>query len=185
MKRGPVHTSLNRLAERLESEGIPYAIVGGMALYVHELERTTRDVDVLLTADGLKQFLERCVGQGYVPAFVGATRSFRDTATRVPIEVLLTGDYPGDGLPKPVSFPDPAEASVEKAGVHVIRLAKLVELKLASGLSAPHRLRDLADVQDLIRVLELPRSLQDDLDVSVRPEYVRLWDAAQGDRGSS
>jgi hypothetical protein len=52
-------------------------------------------------------------------------------------------------------------------------------LKLASGLSAAHRLRDLADVQDLIVALSLPLELADQLDASVRAEYRRLWTAAQ------
>jgi len=43
-------------------------------------------------------------------------------------------------------------------------LKKLIELKLASGLSATHRMRDLADVQDLIVALNLPLKLMDKLD---------------------
>jgi hypothetical protein len=62
----------------------------------------------------------------------------------------------------------------------VIALQNLIELKLASGLSAAHRLRDLADVQDLIVVLKLGRELSETLDPSVRHEYQRLWDSAQG-----
>ena len=52
-------------------------------------------------------------------------------------------------------------------------------MKLASGTSAPHRLKDLADVIELVRVLSLPRSLGDSLDSSVRAKYDELWDAAQ------
>jgi hypothetical protein len=55
----------------------------------------------------------------------------------------------------------------------------LIELKLASGLSAPHRIRDIADVQDLIIALVLPLELEEKLDESVRSEYRRLWEAAQ------
>lgn len=59
-----------------------------------------------------------------------------------------------------------------------VNLEKLIELKLASGLSATHRMRDLADVQDLIIALNLPLELKDELDKSVRPEYQRIWEAA-------
>jgi hypothetical protein len=55
----------------------------------------------------------------------------------------------------------------------------LIELKLASGLSAPHRIRDIADVKDLIIALALPLELEESLDASVRAEYRRLWEAAQ------
>lgn len=184
MKQDPVHTTLERLAKRLREEGIPYATIGGMALNLHGFERMTRDVDILMTVQAVDQFVERCVGRGYLPKFTGARKSFRDTASQVAVEVLFTGEYPGDGKPKPVMFPDPETEYVEIDGIRVISLEKLIELKLASGLSAAHRLRDLADVQDLIMALTLPLELREQLDESVRAEYVRLWEAAQGAKES-
>lgn len=107
----------------------------------------------------------------------------RDTETGVRIEIVTTGEYPGDGLPKPIAFPDPAipEATVEIEGIRVVTLETLIELKLASGTSASHRLRDLADVQDLIVRLELPLSWADRLDPSVQAAYRDLWEKAQRD----
>jgi hypothetical protein len=138
------------------------------------------DVDILLTPQGLERFRERLVGKGYIPAFSGARKSFLDSQTRVKVEeTLITGEYPGDGKPKPVAFPDPAAVSVERDGYHVITLEKLIELKLASGMTAPHRLRDLADVQDLIALLDLPLELGEQLDDSVKKEYERLWKTVQ------
>ena len=43
-------------------------------------------------------------------------------------------------------------------GIKYLSLEKLMELKLASGLTNPNRLKDLADVQELIRVLRLDRA---------------------------
>lgn len=179
LKEGKVHHTLKRLARMLEAESIPYAIVGGMALNLLGYTRETVDVAILLTTQGLERFQERLVGKGYVPAFSGARRSFLDAQTRVKVEVLVTGEYPGDGKPKPVVFPEPETVSVERDGYRVITLEKLIELKLASGMTAPHRLRDLADVQDLISLLELPLELADELDESVRTEYRRLWETVQ------
>lgn len=182
IKEGKVHLTLKRLAKALSEESIPYAIIGGMALNLLGYTRETTVVDILLTPEGLKRFQERLVGKGYVPAFVGALKSFRDAQTQVKIEALTTGEYPGDGKPKRVVFPDPAAASTERDGYRVIALEKLIELKLASGMTAPHRLRDLADVQDLISVLNLPMVLGEQLDESVRGEYQRLWEAVQQGR---
>jgi len=61
----------------------------------------------------------------------------------------------------------------------LLPLDKLIELKLASAISAPHRLKDLADVLELIRVLSLPREKGLSLDASVRAKYEELWQAAQ------
>lgn len=178
MGKGDVHDTLQRLTERLDREGIDYALIGGMALMSHGYRRFTEDVDILMTRDGLEAFKEHFLGRGYVLAFSGAAKSFKDSETSVRIEVITSGDYPGDGKPKPVVFPIPCQSSVEMGGIHVVTLEKLIELKLASGLSAPHRLRDIADVQDLIIRLGLPLELGQKLDASVRDEYERLWHAA-------
>jgi hypothetical protein len=177
MKTGPVHETLRALASRLPRENIAYAVIGGMAVALHGLVRPTQDVDLLLTREGLERFHEQLAGRGYVPLFPGARKHFRDAATGVKVEMVTAGEYPGDGRPKPVAFPDPQEASVEVDGINVLVLPKLIELKLASGLSAEHRtLRDLADVQLLIETLRLPLGLGEQLDPSVRGEYARLWD---------
>ena len=107
-------------------------------------------------------------------------KTFRDTETGVKVEFLTSGEFPGDGKSKPVSFPDPARVAIDRGGYKVVALERLIELKLASGLSAPHRMHiDLADVQRLIEELHLPLDLADQLDSSVRTEYRRLWELAQ------
>jgi hypothetical protein len=178
---GRLHSALRRLTQRLDAEGIPYALLGGLALAEHGYPRLTEDIDLLLTPSGLERFRQRLVGRGYRPAFNGARKSFRDTETGVRIEIVTAGEYPGDGLPKPVAFPDPTTPGVteDKEGIRVIALEKLIELKLASGMSAPHRLRDLADVQDLITRLKLPLALADRLDPWVRATYQELWEKSQ------
>src|SRR5712691_4684 len=107
MGEGPVQNTLRSLTRRLSEEQIDYAIIDGMALVLQGYERLTVDVDVLLTPSGLEQFHERMVGRGYVPIFDGARKHFRDTDTGVNVEIITTGEFPGDGKPKEVSFPDP------------------------------------------------------------------------------
>jgi len=63
--------------------------------------------------------------------------------------------------------------------VRLLPLERLVELKLASGMSAPHRLRDLADALAMIRICDLPAELASSLDESVREKYRELWAAAR------
>ncbi len=177
---GRLHSSLQSLVHRLEAEGIPYALLDGLALAERGYARLTEDIDLLLTPAGLESFQQRLVGRGYRPAFPRAEKSFRDVESEVRIEIVTTGEYPGDGLPKPVSFPDPADPGVasEVDGIRVITLDRLIELKLASGMTAPHRLRDLADVQDLIARLDLPESLAGRLDPFVQAAYEDLWKKA-------
>jgi hypothetical protein len=69
---------------------------------------------------------------------------------------------------------------VRGAKLALLPLPGLVELELASGMTAPHRLRDLADVIELIRVAQLPAELEHQLNPFVRAKYAELWLAAQG-----
>lgn len=176
MGPGDVHRTVRELARDLAEAGIDYAIVGGMALNAHGFTRETVAVDVLVRPDGLARFQERLVGRGYVPAFSGARKIFRNTATGTQVEFLTTGDYPGDGRPKPVAFPDPAEVVVRIDDVCFVNLLNLITLKLASGMTQPARRRDLADVQDLIRALGLPRELGEQLPPFVSDTFRLLWD---------
>ncbi len=110
----------------------------------------------------------------------GIEKAERFFTGEVPIDVVLSGEYPGDGLPKPVAFPDPADpadAAVRGERVALLPLPRLIELKLASGMTAPHRLKDLADVIEVIRILKLPAEMVEELDV--REKYRELWQAAQ------
>lgn len=179
MREGDVYDTLRRLAKRLKDEGLEYAVIGGMALVEHGYRRATEDIDLLMRREGLEAFRDRLVGRGYLPRFPGATKTFRDAETGVRIDVVMTGEYPGDGKPKPVSFPDPSQVSVEGEEFRFVDLETLINLKLASGLSAPHRARDIVDVQDLILRAKLPLELADRLDPSVGAEYRRLWEIAQ------
>jgi hypothetical protein len=46
-------------------------------------------------------------------------------------------------------------------------------------MTAPHRLRDLADVLELVRMLRLPAALAGKLASFVRDKYLEIWQAAQ------
>jgi hypothetical protein len=179
MRSGPVYQALEDLTHKLEDAGIPYALVGALALGEHGLDRPTADVDILITKQGLAAFRERYEGLGYVPAFPGASKRFRSTETNVSVDFITAGEYPGDGKPKSIVFPDPALASVQMNGIRVIQLEKFIELKLASGMTGQGRRRDLADVQDLIRRVKLPSTLSENLNESVREEYLTLWSEVQ------
>ena len=178
MGESDVQHALERLTGLLEADGIPYAILGGMALNAYGYRRVTVDVHVLLNREGLEAFTSKHLGLGYVQRSPGG-KSLRDTENGVRIDVLLAGEFPGDGRPKPVAFPDPAIAAVRGERIALLPLPALVELKLASGMTAPHRLRDLADVLELVRILRLPADFGDGLAPFVRAKYQEIWQAAQ------
>ena len=172
-----VHKTLRRIADRLEELGVDYAIAGGMALFFHGYRRFTEDVDVLVTPAGLEIIHVNLEGLGYVKPFE-KSKNLRDAETGVKIDFLISGQFPGDGRPGPVAFPEPEDAAIEIEGVQVLGVESIVQLKLASGKES-HRTGDLNDVQKLIQVLKLPREFADRLDPSLRDAFLAKWNDAQ------
>jgi hypothetical protein len=183
MGEGNLNRALAHVAADLRERQIDYVVVGALALLAHGYPRLTEDIDLVLTAEGLDRFHKELIGLGYRPAFPGARKRLRSTKDDVGIDVIAAGEYPGDGQPKPVSFPNPPEASLEIDGIRFVTLEKLIELKLASGMTAPDRLKDLADVQELIKVKHLAQDFAGKLNPYVREKYLELWNAVQS--GSS
>ena len=173
-EKSSVFAALHKIAKRLSELNISYAVGGGIALFRHGLRRFTEDVDVLVTSSDLKRIHDELEGLGYLPPHKHS-KHLRDTELGVRIEFLTTGGYPGDGKPKPVAFPDPRDVSFDADGIKYIQLPNLVELKLASGMSHPGRLKDLADVLELIKVLNLPVDFAEQLNPYVREKYTELW----------
>lgn len=179
MRQGKVNIALAKVTRDLKEHGIDYMVIGALALFEHGYPRLTEDIDLVLTPEGLEAFHQELVGLGYLPAFQGAKKRLRSTTEDVIIEVMTTGEYPGDGKPKPVSIPEPSTASTEIDGVRFVTLEKLIELKLASGMTAPHRLKDLADVQELIKFRGLEPEFAERLDPYVREKFVELAEAVK------
>lgn len=169
-----LNKTLLRLVADLDQHGIDYNVVGAIALNQHGFQRFTVDIDLLLSPEGLQKFQEELVGLGYRPAFEGARKKFRSTSENVPIDIILTGEYPGDGKPKPVRFHDPKENFVVIDGIKTVNLETLVNFKLASGMSAPDRLKDLADIQELIKIKDLDEAFATRLNPFVRDKFLEL-----------
>ena len=164
--RSPIHQSLRRLVRQLEKSGIPYAVMGGMAVNAHGARRTTDDVDILLTAHGLDWFRRKLLGKAFeqVP---GRSGRFRDKKNGITVDILVTGHYPGFRGPAPFAFPDPKRASEELDKIRVLTLPQLVQLKLAA-----RRHYDFGDVVALIRVHDLRESFARKLHPAVRRDYI-------------
>jgi hypothetical protein len=165
-KRDRVHQTMRRLAKRLEKAEIPYAIMGAMAVNAHGAKRTTDDVDVLLTPQGLKLFRQQFVDEIYENV-AGRPRRFTEKQSGVGVDILVTGGHPGSGEPGSIQFPNPLEVRTEIEKLQVVKLAELVQLKLAA-----RRYSDFADVVFLIRVKNLDEEFARQLHPAVRQDYI-------------
>jgi hypothetical protein len=169
--RDQVHKTMRRLTKRLERANIPYAIIGGMAVYMHGHRQATGNVNVLLTADGFNDFRALFVPEKYgsAPERPGW---FVDLKNAVRLSFRVTGRFPGNGKPGSIAFPHPEQASETINGVNVVNFVTLIQLKLAAG-----RFQDLADVISLIRVHNLDESFAERLHPSLHPRYSECLEA--------
>jgi predicted nucleotidyltransferase len=177
MGEGILNETSRRVVKDLENRGIEYSLIGAVAPNQHGYRRFTEDIDLLLTKEGLEKFQKELGELGYRPAFLGATKKFCTTQENVTVEIITSGEFPGDGKPKPVVFPNPSESQTEIDGIKTVTLEKLIELKLASGITAPHRLKDLADVQEMIKIKDLDADFAEKLNPFVREKFLELQKA--------
>lgn len=180
MGEAEAQKALFKLTAILEADGTPYAVIGAMALNAYGHRRATVDVDIILREEDLVRFKARHLGRGYEERVPG-TGKLLDTDHDTRVDVLSVGRFPGDGKPKPIAFPDPATTAIRGTGFALLPLPRFIELKLASGMSAPHRLHDLADVLDLVRSAGLPAAFAGELHPWVREKFEEIWNAAQGE----
>ena len=179
MAASPIHETMRRLSKTVGEMHIAFAIAGAMAANAHGHKRTTSDVDILIRREDLLRFKERWIGIGWTDKFEGS-KNFRDAVTNVNVDTLIVGEYPGDRLPKPVAFPVPEAVSECNAeGLPFISLKTLIELKLASGMTAAHRPRDFDDVIQLIRINKLEEKFNALLNPYVVTKFNEMWQAAQ------
>jgi len=174
----PAFATLLKMAKRLRELNISYAVTGDMAMFFHGLERSTDVLELLVSRESLGEIHQRVTGLEFAASGYG-TKDIRDKVNGVTVKFIITGDFPGDGRRKPVVNPDPFEASIEKDGIRWMKLPVLIDIKLASGMTSPGKLKDLADVQELIKSLKLDVKYGQHLNAYVREKFEELQFAVE------
>ena len=169
---GEVQASFRRITARLNELGTNYAVVGGMALFLHGFRRYTEHINILVTHEGLPAVHQELLGSGYRLSRVNSS-NLHDTENGVYIKFVVSDDVP-----------DPQSLSAEQDGVWLLNLAPLLNLKLVSGMNGIARLKDVSDVQEMIKLLSLPQDFAKQLSPRVREMYDELWVGSQPDPDS-
>lgn len=177
-----VLAAFRKASRALESRGIVFRSIGGIALNLRGAGRPTRDIDLVVSrADWLEAIdvLRHSIGTD----LQGIRFGLPDEPAcglavigphGVPIEVWPAGTtHATIARLRGAHRPHPA-------GDLVLTLAgdddvNLINSKLASYLSATDRLRDAADVEALIKRQRLPLDYAQRLAPPVRGAYRRLW----------
>jgi hypothetical protein len=161
----------------LKRVDVPHAIVGGVAVCLHGYQRNTVDVDLLVNPHDSVTIKDTF-------AAIGLTWRPKEkefvTSAGIPVQFFYAGDTAGAG--SEVLLPDPAGTKnvVEREGLPVLSLAKLIESKLACGEGSLRRThKDFADVVELIAANRLDGSFARFLHKSLRKTYRELARHAQ------
>jgi len=168
-----IDKALDWLRREFARAGIPFAVVGGLALRRYGYRRFTEDIDILTTKEGLDRIHREVIGRGLVPRFSGARKGLRQTEHNVKVDVITEGEHAGSA-DSPVLYPSPeSDAFVERDGILIPKLESLVEFKIASGVWGS-RGRDFGDVEELIKANRLTRRFAAKLIAPLRPKFLEL-----------
>lgn len=142
--------AVDHLLQVLDCESV---LAGGWAVWHHGfLGRVTQDIDIVLPADRIEEFLRTASVSGFevLPQLEGRWPKVRHKQTDVKVDILPEGGRPGTASKMaPTTIRHPRTMGADAGTLNYIDLAALVELKIAAG-----RARDEADVVELVRVNE-------------------------------
>jgi hypothetical protein len=97
-----VFFEFHKIVQRLQAEGIEYALIGGVAVAFHAEPRFTRDIDILLRQNGLAKLTAILSEEGYFES--STPRTFKDSQStlhrffkaegeeQMIVDVLVAGD---------------------------------------------------------------------------------------------
>jgi hypothetical protein len=144
---GRVVKALDHLLAVLGCEAV---LGGGWAVWRHGFHgRMTQDVDIVLPADRIDEFLRAAAMSGFdpLPLQPGRWPKVVHKETGIKVDILPEGERPGTAShPAPTTLPHPSELGASGSALRYITLPALVELKLAAG-----RARDESDIIELMR----------------------------------
>lgn len=158
--------ALNRLAI---ADGIPLAIVGGLAAIHFGYPAVTEDIDIVVARDDLDRLLADAPHHGFKVQWRSATGWHTLAFEDVEINIVPEGGKARDS--SPTTIPGPQALGVA-AGLSFSGLAGWVELKLSSG-----RAKDRTHVVEVLKTLtDAQIAATREYIASVHAQYATLLD---------
>lgn len=159
----------------LAAMNCPAVVGGGWAVWRHGyIGRVTQDIDIVLPAERIDEFLQVASVSGFQVLSQTSERwpKLIHKETTVEIDILPEGQRPGVHPDlAPTTIPAPQKLGANEARLKYTELNGLIELKIAAS-----RLKDKADVVELIRANEhLIEEIRMHLE-GVHPLYVQQFD---------
>ena len=147
-----------KLDRLLRQGGFAYSFIGGYAVQQHGYPRFTQDVDLVVRERGaVRQYL---LASGHFKPVQGSGMTIVDRELGTYVDLLPAGR--ADTV-MGVPYPEPRSP---RRGLSFVSLAELIALKLSAG-----RLKDDADVAELIKANELGPEFEQELPAGLCEKY--------------
>ncbi|HUG72881.1 MAG TPA: nucleotidyl transferase AbiEii/AbiGii toxin family protein [Steroidobacteraceae bacterium] len=166
-------TQFEEIFAALQSGGVRYVVVGGVAVNLHGYQRFTKDLDLVveLVPDNARRTLLALQTLGYKPAVPVKAADFADPelraswirekgmmvfqmyrdGSRVTVDIFVEHPVPFDTL-----WEDAIALEIPAATVRIASIEHLTQMKRAAA-----RPQDLADIEKLAQIAELRNSARD------------------------
>jgi hypothetical protein len=169
MQESKFSKALAMLKNLSHKEGIPLAIVGGLAAIHHGYERFTKDIDVVVGSRNLDILTRFAPHYGIKVIWKDPDGWHKLQCEGVPIDIVPEGRKPRKDAP--TLIPGPAHLGV-RAGAGYAKLGGWMETKLGSC-----RAQDQADIVQIIKVTKpgTLRSIRKQL-ANTHATYLRRFD---------
>ena len=168
-----------RCHELFQQAEIPHSICGGVAVCLHGYQRNTTDVDFIINAEDSAQIKELLLAAEF--EWDDALKEFR-SASGIAVQFLISGSKAGKDSEATIPEPTGDLNIEEREGLSVVKLSRLIEMKIASGLGSVRRThKDFADVVELIAIRNLDSSFAQYLHKSIRQTFKELVRIAQSE----
>jgi len=169
--------SFSRVRKLLDRYGIKFQPAGGLALNLHGAGRPTFDIDLVVPAGQWKRSLDILSNVAIDREYLGLEHEPNPAALKMAegpwVKVWPSGTTAGEIAKIRGAYKKHASNEVEMAASGN-PLVNIINSKMASGLSAIDRQKDLGDVQEIIKAQNLDRSFATKLHPSVRTAFVKL-----------
>ena len=164
--------SLIKITMIFKDKGIRFTVIGGASLSKYGYARMTEDIDLLVHKDDRSKIKDLPIG--YIRELSnGSAKVFSLHEPKTKIEIIYSGERAGDS--RGIEYIDPSKISVEEDGIPYIDLKSLIMYKLCAGIYGK-RLKDFADVQELIVRNKLKRNFADKFRSDLKQKYIEIFD---------
>jgi hypothetical protein len=145
---------MTRMAAGFDEAGIPYQVIGGVAVYLHVdardplAARLTRDVDSAVRRQDLERIAIALAPYGFKLRHVAGVDMLVDAnapSARSAVQLVMTGEKVRRDYVEPV--PDFDREPANFSGIRIAPVEHIVRMKLTSN-----RLKDKVHIQDLDKV---------------------------------